>query len=139
MKVFISLPMHGKTETAVKEDLQKYLKSLELDMHEKNQLKEDEHLELIDTVTHSDTPAIPSRLWYLGEAIKKLDEADLVYFAEGWEKAKGCWVEFAAACAYGKPITWDYPDLGTDRLFRLVEGAIMSCIVKEDANNGKLK
>lgn len=130
MKVFISLPMHGKTEMAVREDQAKYLKALELDMREKGRLSETEHLELIDTVTHDSVPANPSRLWYLGEAIKKLETADLVYFAEGWHKAKGCWVEFAACCAYGKNITWDYPDLGADRLFRLVESTIGSMIDK---------
>lgn len=139
MKVFISLPMHGKTEVAVREDMQKYLKNLELDMIEKDRLKDGEHLELIDTVTHTDAPLNPSRLWYLGEAIKKLDEADIVYFAEGWHKAKGCWVEFVASIAYGKDITWDYPDLGADRLFRMVDGIVSSMVDREDTNNGKLK
>lgn len=109
MKAFISLPMHGLTEQAVMDDQQKFLKDLEIDMREKELLPKDESLELIDTVTHSNVPVNVSRLWYLGEAIKKLSDADVVLFAGDWYKAKGCWVEFAACVAYDKKMFWDFP------------------------------
>lgn len=137
MKVFISLPMNGYTEAVVREEQQKFLKELRTDMQEKGELKVDESLELIDTVTHASIPANPSRLWYLGEAIKKLDEADLVYFAGDWYKAKGCWVEYVAACAYGKNVVYDYPDLQAADIFRAISSWIENFTTKkgEDSND----
>ena len=40
----------------------------------------------------------------LGESIKMMASADGVYFAKGWEKAKGCGIEFRCAVGYGVPI-----------------------------------
>ena len=40
-------------------------------------------------------------IWYLGESIKRMAGADLVYFAPGWQRAKGCVVEFNVAGLYG--------------------------------------
>lgn len=122
MKVFISLPMNGRNDVVVREDQTKFLKDLESDMREKNDLSDGESLELIDTVSHVNVPENPSRLWYLGEAIKKLDNADLVYFAGDWYKAKGCWVEFVAASVYGKKMIFDYPDRKAANVFENIIG-----------------
>lgn len=46
-------------------------------------------------VPHDTTP-----LWYLGESIKKMSEADVVYFATGWAKARGCQIEHECAVKY---------------------------------------
>lgn len=35
------------------------------------------------------------------ESLKKLSTADLAFFAEGWQDARGCRIEFASAIAYG--------------------------------------
>lgn len=133
MKAFISLPMHGLTEQAIMDDQQKFLKDLEIDMHEKEMLPKDEHLDLIDTVTHQNVPANASRLWYLGEAIKKLNDADIVLFAGDWYKAKGCWVEFAACVAYDKPMLWDFPDNpGKTRAIEDVVSIIAAFLAKKE-------
>lgn len=39
-------------------------------------------------------------LYYLSQSIAKMAECDAVYLCEGWEKARGCKVERAAAVAY---------------------------------------
>jgi hypothetical protein len=105
MKVFISLPHHGRTEEEIQNDINKYFEELKND---KNIINEDGTWELIDTIHNVNVPANPSRLWYLGEAIKKLNDADLVYFAGEWYTAKGCWVEFIAANLYEKNLTYGY-------------------------------
>ena len=44
----------------------------------------------------------------MGTDIKELvDNADAVYFCRGWEKSKGCLLEFAAAKIYGKEIMFE--------------------------------
>ena len=40
-------------------------------------------------------------LWYLGESIKLLSEADVVSFAPGWENERGCKIEHTCAVEYG--------------------------------------
>lgn len=135
MKVFISIPMNGYSEAVVREEQQKYLKELELDMRSSGRLADDDILELIDTVGHPEAPKDPSRLWYLGEAIKKLEEADLIFFVGDWYKARGCWTEFAAATAYGKKMIWASPDFGSDVDFRIVHSVIKEYINSQEVTN----
>ena len=40
-------------------------------------------------------------LWFLGKSIQLLSEADVAYFAKGWEEARGCRSENACALEYG--------------------------------------
>lgn len=139
MKVFISLSMNGRADQVIKDDQQKYLKDLEIDMKEKELIQENETLELINTINHPNAPANTARLWYLGESIKKLNDADIVLFAGDWYKAKGCWVEFAACVAYDKRMFWDYPsNPGAARAMESVVSIISSFVNRkenEDENN----
>lgn len=105
MKIFVSLPHHERSEKDILQSQRDALAEIEKDEN----VEKDGALELIDTIHHLGAPANASRLWYLGESIKKLDEADLVYFAPNWWKAKGCWVEFIAAWAYDKNVVYEYP------------------------------
>ncbi|MBQ8249080.1 MAG: DUF4406 domain-containing protein, partial [Clostridia bacterium] len=56
-------------------------------------------------------PVEANPLWFLGKAIQLLSEADVVYFAKGWEQARGCRIENNCARAYGiKLIIEDYTE-----------------------------
>ena len=44
--------------------------------------------------------AIAKPLWYIGESIKYLGEADVAFFAKGWEDARGCRIEHECAKEY---------------------------------------
>ena len=46
-------------------------------------------------------PDNAGRLWYLGEAIKKLGDCDACYFVKGWQKHKGCKAEYEICKLYG--------------------------------------
>lgn len=63
----------------------------------------DDEVEVLDTYNHKHVPKTAGRIWHLGESIKKLDEADLVIFVKGYEKAKGCGVERKVCTTYGIP------------------------------------
>lgn len=41
-----------------------------------------------------------SPLWYLGRSLELMSSADIVYFAKGWKKYRGCRVEHLAAYEY---------------------------------------
>ena len=51
-----------------------------------------------------DAPKEATPLWYLGKGLQVLAEADVAYFAKGWEKARGCKIEYLCADEYGIPI-----------------------------------
>lgn len=99
MKIFISQPMNGKTDEEI--------------IKERNQLidcaKEHygENIEVIDSFFKG-APHNANPLWFLGESIKKLSEADVAVFAKDWEKARGCKIEHSCAIEYGVEVVESY-------------------------------
>lgn len=93
-KLFISLPMAGKSEEEIRNKMAEYKENAEYLMGEE--------LELIDTfiVNGPDEHIKDPGLWCLGESIMKMAEADVVYFGRGWRSARGCIVEYEAAYRY---------------------------------------
>ena len=94
-KIFISMPMNGKTD----EEIVKEFKSIK-----KRVLELFDGCQVIDSVfsnfdldNNANTP-----IHYLGRSIELLADADIVYFAKGWEKARGCLIEYQIAKTYGK-------------------------------------
>ena len=43
----------------------------------------------------------------LGKSIELLAQADVVYFCDGWEYARGCKIEHDAAVAYGLDVIYE--------------------------------
>ncbi len=75
-KLFISQPMRGKTDEEI---LKERKQAIQL---AKNYLEDD--VEVIDSFFLG-APANVKPLWFIGESIKLLAEADVVYFADGWQ------------------------------------------------------
>ncbi len=94
-KLFISQPMHGKTN----EEIIKERKVLIADVY----MKTHETLAVIDSFFEN-APADAKPLWYLGESLKLLSTADFAVFAPGWQDYRGCRIEHDAAIQYGIPI-----------------------------------
>ncbi len=46
-------------------------------------------------------PADAKPLWFLGKSLELLAQADIAYFAEGWQGARGCRIEHTCAQEYG--------------------------------------
>ena len=91
-KLFISQPMKDKTDDEIKREREKALTLA------KESVGDD--VELIDSFFEN-APHDARPLWYLGESLKLLATADIVYFADGWEKARGCKIEHECAEQYG--------------------------------------
>ena len=104
-RLFVSLPMRGRSDNDILEDMHKIHKSVENAYgHE---------FELIDTLSNEPQPEnMPySPTWYLGESIQKLGSANLVALHPDWRLARGCYVELFTAHLYNIPyieLTSDY-------------------------------
>lgn len=91
MKVMISQPMRGKSHKQILEERESLITKIK-----------EEGNEVIDTVL--DIGENKSPIYYLGEAIKRMSEADAVIFMPGWNEARGCQIEHEVALKYGKYI-----------------------------------
>lgn len=102
-RVFLSLPMHGRKNDEIWDELfsmrdyleQKVFKDEDFEITH-NMLSEQEldFYDLIDNVKHK-------RLVYLAAALTKLSKCDYALFAPGWKGANDCQIEYMACKAYG--------------------------------------
>ena len=89
MKIFISQPMKDLSEEEIRHNRMKAVKKI------KSLYGDD--AEIIDSyMDGGDTP-----LWCLGKSIELLSTADVAYFLKGWNKARGCRIEYMCASNYG--------------------------------------
>ena len=97
-KLFISCPMRGRTEENIKNSMAR--------MHKIAELVFDQELEVIDTYIPDNTPDCKHRrIWYLGESIKRMAEADYFIGIGYSDVFKGCNIERDVARSYGIRIT----------------------------------
>jgi len=94
MKYFISNPMRGKSDEAIEK---------ERIAIEQIIAKEDPNYEIVDSFFKGEI-SNHSPVWLLGAAIQVMDQADVVVFGPGWDKARGCKLEHDVAFAYDKTI-----------------------------------
>lgn len=88
-RLFISQPMVDRTDEEIFAERETAI------VKAKNVLGED--VEVIDSYCRENrTP-----LGYLAFSIKKLAEADVVYFGKGWQDYRGCRIEHICAVDYG--------------------------------------
>lgn len=91
-KLFISQPMRGKSDEEILTEREKAIKAA--------QELVGESVEVIDSFFQS-APADARPLWFLGKSLELLSTADVAYFAEGWQDARGCRIEHECAKEYG--------------------------------------
>lgn len=90
-KLFISQPTRGKTDAEILAEREKAIQSAEQMIGEQ--------VEVIDSFFQS-APIDAKPLWFLGKSLELLADADVAYFAPGWEQARGCRVEHTCAVEY---------------------------------------
>ena len=93
-KLFVSVPMKGRTEEEIKASIQKMKKVAEI--------YEGEELELIDSYVEDNPPKDNNQaIWFLGESLKKLAQADVFMgICESYDW-NGCCIERETADRYG--------------------------------------
>ena len=89
-RIFISLSMFDKSEEEIKEELNKRKTALE-------QLG----FEVANTYIENSPNVENIALWCLGESLEIMANCDIAYFCKGWQKARGCLIEYDAALQYG--------------------------------------
>lgn len=93
-KLFVSVPMKGRTEKEIKASIQKMKRIAEA--------YEGEELELIDSYVEDNPPKnIHQSVWYLGKSLEKLSEADIFIGIDDDYDWNGCFIERRAAGRYG--------------------------------------
>lgn len=93
-KLFVSVPMKGRTEEEIKTSIQKMKKIAEI--------YEGEELELIDSYIEDNPPKDNNEaVRYLGESIKKLAQADVFIGIDEAHDWNDCYIERDTAQRYG--------------------------------------
>ena len=98
-KIFVSLPMNGKTNEAIHdriEELSKYVLKII-----------PRPLSITTGFDIDDSSEQHTRLWYLGRAIQQLSNADMALFDKDWKTAKGCVIEHEVCVLYHIPILYE--------------------------------
>lgn len=90
-KLFISQPMRGKSDEEILAERQKAIEMAEKVIGEP--------IEVIDSFFEK-APVNAKPLWFLGKSLELLADADVAYFAPGWEDARGCKIEHTCAVEY---------------------------------------
>jgi hypothetical protein len=91
MNIVISQPMNGLTREQIEANREAVV----------NKLVHDGHT-IMETYVTEETPKNGNEgLFCLGKSFIIIAQADAVYFMDGWQAARGCWMEFEACKRYG--------------------------------------
>lgn len=100
-KVFISMPMQGLDIATINKKKDAILDELGRDKYR-------DISRFPDGFTLQENFETPDLAW-LGMSLQFLADADCVYFADGWHRARGCKIEHECALRYGVHIIRDTP------------------------------
>lgn len=104
VNVFISQPMKDKTREEIIKERYKTIAWIYEDLAKATYtLKDVDKVNIIDSYLGDSKDVKNSPVWYLGESIKLMSDADYVVFCNGWEDARGCRIERTIANEYGIP------------------------------------
>lgn len=94
-RVFISMPMRGKTD-----------KQIQYEMFGLTLLLEGLGYEVADSLVTDGNGARSLPLLCLSKSIEIMSGCDVAFFAKGWEHARGCRIEHDAAVNYGMEVIY---------------------------------
>ncbi len=104
-KAMLSQPMAGKSEEEIIATREKAIKALEEKGYEVvNTLFTDAWYSK-DQMTLRGVVQIP--LCFLAKSLENMSRCHAAYFCKGWEDARGCRIEHAAAIAYGLEVIYE--------------------------------
>ena len=93
-KIFISQPMGGKSKEQIKVEREEIIT--------KAKALFNEDVEIIESHFVNYNPSGGCRaMKFLAKSIELLADSDVVYFADGWQYARGCKIEHDCAVEYG--------------------------------------
>lgn len=92
MKIFISQPMSNRSNEQILNERNCIIDKIDRQLNTPYEIIDS----FFDDVYHNE-----NALFYLGKSIELMSQADLVYFARGWEQSRGCNIEHECAKRYG--------------------------------------
>ena len=105
MRAMLSQPMAGKTEEEIREARERAISVLEAKGYEiVNTLFTDEWYSQ-ESMKERGVVQIP--LCFLAKSLENMSLCHAAFFCKGWERARGCTIEHAAAKAYGLEILYE--------------------------------
>lgn len=105
MKAMISQPMGGLTDESIVKTKEKAKQFLESRGYEVvNTFFVDDGFSE-ESLKKSGVTRIP--LYYLAKSLESMSLCDIVYFAKGWEGARGCRIEHDVAIEYGLQVIYE--------------------------------
>ena len=104
-KIMISQPMAGLTEFQIIETRNKFLEFAKKEGLEAVNTYFNDEWYSKESMSKRGVVNIPMN--FLAKSIEMMSLCDKVYFAKGWENARGCKIEHEVAIAYGMEIIYD--------------------------------
>ena len=99
-RLFISQPMRDKTAEEIMAARERAAVTARVILGE--------DVEVIDSVIPQNVFMPGNRqLWCLGESLKLMATADVVYFADNWKEYRGCLIEYRCTKDYGLEVIGD--------------------------------
>ena len=92
-RVFISQPMAGKSKETILSEREEAIQEIRGIIGD--------NFRVIESYQEDYDPSIGNPLTLLSRALELLVDADIVYFAKGWQEARGCRIENTCAYEYG--------------------------------------
>lgn len=92
MKIFISQPMNGIPKEKIREVRAEAAAKI------KNEYPE---ARILESGVDCKPCVTNAELWMLAISLEIMADADMVYFCDGWENARGCRIERECAESYG--------------------------------------
>lgn len=96
LKVFISMPMRDKTPQQIAEETTRVHKVLKENLASP--------FIVLSSYLGPDLGVTKNPLWCLGVSLKVMSDADVVFFAKGYDKYRGCLIEEECASQYSVPL-----------------------------------
>lgn len=112
MKVFISVPMRGRTDEEIAKAIEIAKSKLSKMAQENNEVIE--YVEYVDNFVSmpQNTDIKNPSMYCLGGAIQKMSKCDTIYFCPGWDETRGCVIERQVAVQYGLTCLYQNDELG---------------------------
>ena len=101
----ISQPMNGFTDEQIHETRNRFL-----------QFAKKENLEVVNTYFKDEwysqdsmslRGVVQMPVCFLAMSLEKMSQCNIVYFAKGWENARGCKIEHEVALQYGLDVIYE--------------------------------
>ena len=97
MKLFLSLPMYGRSNEEIESEIEQMKEAAKNNFY---------NIEFVCAYTKEPIEEAKDRLWYLGRAIQMMEGCDAILLSRYYEKSKGCLVEKFVAEEYGIPVNY---------------------------------